>query len=161
MKAIEVFTQNNGDITKAYYAELEALGPLGHIAVCLFRAQKRSSRAKDYSRGKYRRAAYDVKAWSMGELCAALSKPGSPITSWGWKQDTAVVFGQEPSWVLYVDLPNGIGQCSFHSPTRMAGPDYPGEWDGAHRSAERIIAFCDQVQSTATPLTPAESSATL
>ena len=159
MKAIEVFNQHNGDVTKAYYTELEALGPVGHIAVCLFRAQKRSSRAKDYTRGKYRRAAYDVKAWSMSELCAALSNPGLPITSWGWKQDATVVFGEEPSWVLYVDLPTG--QCSFHSPTRMADPDYPGEWDGTGKSAERIIAFCDQVQSAATPLTPAKVGATL
>ena len=73
MTAREVFHQQNGDVTKAYYAELAALGPQGEIAVALFRAQKRSSRAKDYRRGRYRAAAYDVKSWSMRELCRLLA----------------------------------------------------------------------------------------
>lgn len=149
MKAIEVFVQQNGDVTKAYYSRLTALGPLGHIAVCLFRAQKRSSRAKDYRRGRYSSAAYDVKAWSMSELCKALEKHGRQYGfEWGWKQDSKTVFGDEPSWVLYIELP-GHGQVSFHSPDRCGcGPDYIGDWDGQHKSAERIIAFCDSVELT-------------
>lgn len=139
--ALEVFTQNNGDVTKTYYQELEKFGSLGHIACCLFRAQKRSSRAKDYHGGRYRRAAYDVKSWSMQELCKALAQQTS--IAWGWKPDPSVPFGNEPSHVLYVDLPTG--QVSFHSPERMVGPDYPGEWDGSGKSADRIIQFCDHV----------------
>lgn len=76
MTAFEVFHQQNGDVTKAYYAELSSCGPLGEIAVALFRAQKRSSRAKDYRRGRWRRAAYDVKEWSISEVCRLLAEHG-------------------------------------------------------------------------------------
>jgi hypothetical protein len=147
MKAVEVLAQNNGEVTKAYYAELQSKGIAGEIAVALFRAQKRSSRAKDYRRGKWRRAAYDVKNWSMGELCRLLAQHASAvgIASWGWKPDPDVPFGDEPSHVLYVDLPDNIGQISFHSPNRLSGPDYPHHWSGDHRSAERIVLFCDRV----------------
>jgi hypothetical protein len=150
--AVDVFHQQNGDVTRAYYQRLTDLGPLGHIAVCLFRAQKRSSRAKDYRRGCYRSSSYDVKAWSMKELCVALSKRSD--FTWGWKQDSAVKFDDSASWVLYVDLP-GFGQVSFHSPDRCGcGPDYPGEWDGQHLSKDRIIAFCDHVETAAAVISP-------
>jgi hypothetical protein len=50
----------------------------------------------------------------------------------------------EPSWVLYIDLPNG--QASFHSKDRFKGPDYLGQFDGAEGASEaRICAFCDSV----------------
>jgi hypothetical protein len=145
VKALEVLSQNDGYVTKAYYRDMEALGTLGHIAVCLFRAQKRSARAKDYRRGKYRRAAYDVKAWSMQELCKALTEHAEEFDiRWGWKEDSSVLFGEEPSHVLYVDLP-GIGQCSFHNPSRMEGPEYKGEWSGIKNSDEVIVRFCGSV----------------
>jgi len=145
MTAAQVFSQNDGQVTKAYYAELASRGTLGEIAVALFRCQKRSSRAKDYRRGKWRRAAYDVKQWSLGELCRLLSIHGESLGFvWGWKEDPAVVFGERASQVLYVDLP-GFGQCSFHSPDRGEGPRYGGDWDGQHASKERIAAFCDAV----------------
>lgn len=83
MTAAAVFHQQNGEVTKAFYQRLYAMGPLGRIAVALFRAQKRSSRAKDYRPGKYRRAAYDVKEWSMGELCRELAAYGQ--FRYGWK----------------------------------------------------------------------------
>jgi len=54
MTALEVFAQNNGEVTQAYYAKLAALGPGGEIAVALFRAQKRSVAAKKYRRSRYR-----------------------------------------------------------------------------------------------------------
>lgn len=147
MTALEVFSQNNGDVTKDYYARLNSIGPIGQIASCLFRAQKRSSRAKDYKRGKYRHAAYDVKSWSMSELCKVLEVHGSLLgIEFGWQQDHDTVFGQEPSWVLYVDLPQG--QVSFHSPERFSGPSYAGKWDGLKGySAARIIQFCDSVEA--------------
>jgi len=147
MRAHDVFHQNDGEVTKQYYADLCKLGPLGEIAVALFRAQKRSSRAKDYRRGRFRRAAYDVKSWSMQQLCGLLALHGGEFR-WGWKEDPDVLFGQDASFVLYVDLPQGFGQVSFHSPSRMDGPEYVGEWDG-HKgmSEERIIAFCDWVEN--------------
>lgn len=141
MTAMEIFTQNDGRVTMAYYEEMNAKGSLGKIAVALFRAQKRSVAAKRYKRGQFRRRAYDVKNWSMSELCRLLtSEPHKML--WGWKRDPDTP-GYE--WVLYVDLPTG--QVSFHSPQRIDGPDYPGDWDHAHASVERIIAFCDQVAS--------------
>lgn len=148
LDAKSVFYQNDGEVTKRYYAELGARGPMGEIAVALFRAQKRSSRAKDYKRGKFRRAAYDVKSWSMGELCRLLAKYGEALGfKWGWQADPNVVFGNTPSWVLYVDLP-GHEQVSFHSPDRMSGPDYLGKWDGVRGASEgRVIRFCSSVEA--------------
>lgn len=144
MKALEVFHQQNGDVTKAFYAELDSHGPLGRIATCLFRAQKRSSRAKEYRRGKFRSAAYDVKTWSMGELCKVLAEHGTKHgIKWGWQPDHETKFAMESSWVLYVDLPQG--QVSFHSPERLTGPDYAGKWDRTGSSAARIIQFADSV----------------
>lgn len=151
-KAHFVFHQQDGDVTKAYYESLAKRGPVGQIAVALFRAQKRSSRAKDYRRGKFRAAAYDVKSWSMSEVCRLLAAHGDSLGfTWGWQQDKNVVFDGGASWVLYVDIPI-IGQVSFHSPDRMAGPDYPGKWDGLRGFGEsRIIQFCDLVSSAGAP----------
>lgn len=143
-KAREVFTQKNGDVTKAYYEELASVGPIGRVAVALFRAQKRSTAAKKYRRGKWTRAAYDVKQWSMDQLCQELEKHGNELgIRYGWKRDSTVLFGDAFSWVLYVDL--WTGQVSFHSPARGQGPDYPGIWDGVGESEHRILRFCDSV----------------
>jgi hypothetical protein len=144
MNPREVMDQNDGETTKAFYALLSKHGPIGELAVAIFRSQKRSGRAKEYRRGKWRRAAYDVKAWSMSEIDRILSTRGAELgIAHGWKQDPATVFGEDASWVLYVSLPNG--QVSFHSPTRGPGPDYAGDWDGQHASRERVISFCEQV----------------
>jgi hypothetical protein len=145
--ALQVFTQQNGEVTSAYYAQLNSCGPAGQVAVALFRAQKRSSRAKDYRPGRYRRAAYDVKSWSIDEACRLLEAHGAELgLVWGWKEDPAVVFDGRTSWVLYVELPQG--QVSFHSPDRGKGPAYAGEWDGQHASEGRIIAFCDSIEAS-------------
>lgn len=141
MTAIEVFKQRNGDVTRAYYAELNKLGPLGELAVALFRAQKRSTAAKSYRGGGYRHAAYDVKNWSLSEVCRILTQyPSALPFPWGWQQDPKTP-GFE--WVLYVELPTG--QCSFHSAERLGGPDFAGVWDGQKTSAENIIAFCESL----------------
>ena len=141
MRAEAIFLQNNGDVTKAFYAEMNGYGPAGQVAVALFRAQKRSRAAKRYRRGQFTRAAYDVKNWSLGEVCRILGVHGDKLgIAWGWQSDPKAK-GYEN--VLYVDLPTG--QCSFHSPERFAGPDYRGKWSGRHDSAEIILAFCDGV----------------
>lgn len=156
MTAAEVYEGSDGKVTTAYYSELVArCGVMGEIAVNLFRAQKCSYRAKLYRgrmRGKcsFKAMAYDRKQWSMNLLCCVLKEHGSAVgITWGWKKDSVVVFGDEPSYVLYVDLPEG--QCSFHSPMRGEGPDYPGEWDGLQASCARILAFCDRVYCTPDP----------
>lgn len=151
MTALEVFTQSDGEVTKAYYAELKAIGPAGEFAMNLFRAQKTSTRAKRYrgrpGRGEptYRSMAYDVKAFSLKQLCLILSDHAASLgVTWGWGIDFAESFNRH---VLYIDLP-GYGQVSFHSPERYSGPEYPGAWDGAHKSAERILAFCNEVHAS-------------
>lgn len=154
MKAIEVFAQQDGSVTKAYYAELDRRGPAGQLATALFRAQKRSTAAKKYRGRRFTSAAYDVKNWSLSEICRILTTYGEQLKlRWGWKDDFKTAgFTQ----VLYVDLPQG--QCSFHSASRLQGPDYPGDWTGRHESEQNILAFCDGVMlgepSTAVPDPP-------
>ena len=141
MHAAEVFNQQNGEVTKAYYAEMNTKGYLGMLAVALFRAQKRSTAAKRYRGRKFTSAAYDVKNWSLGEVCRILkSWPSAPV--WGWKRDPKTP-GYE--WVLYVELPTG--QCSFHSPERLDGPDFNGEWRAGKGSEATILEFCDSIES--------------
>jgi hypothetical protein len=140
-RAIDVFLQNDGEVTKAYYAELNALGPAGQIAVALFRCQKRSTAAKRYRGGRFRRAAYDVKNWSLGELCRLLIAHAAALgITFGWKKDPDQPFYP---WVLYIELPQG--QVSFHSPDRGAGPEFRCVWDGLKASQDRILEFCDAV----------------
>ena|SRR5581483_7482755 len=149
MRAAHIYVGSDGDLTKAYYAELEKRGPIGTVAVNLFRAQKCSARAKVYrggvrGRGSYKSMAYDRKAWAMQNLCTCLLQHSREVgISYGWKQDPHTLFGMEPSWVLYIDLPQG--QVSFHSPVRYGGPDYPGDWDQMKASVDRILEFCDSV----------------
>jgi hypothetical protein len=137
----QIFEGSNGKATKALYQQLDQFGPIGRVAVNLFRAQKCSSRAKVYRGGRHRSDAYDRKNWSLANLCAVLVEHGEGLNiRWGWKEDPAQEFH---NWVLYVELPTG--QVSFHAATRGKGPDYPGEWDQSHASAQRIIAFVASV----------------
>lgn len=142
MSAADIFKQNDGEVTKAYYAELNSASLLGQLAVALFRAQKRSTAAKKYRGGKFRHAAYSVKNWSLSEICRIMSlvtHVGYDF-KWGWKRDPNTP-GFE--WVLYVDLP--VGQCSFHTADRLNGPDYQGEWNPILTSEQSILAFCDSI----------------
>ncbi|MFB3828940.1 MAG: hypothetical protein ACE15B_19395 [Bryobacteraceae bacterium] len=78
--------------------------------------------------------------------CRVLAEHGAALgITYGWKEDPAQPFH---SWVLYVDLPPG--QVSFHTAQRLTGPDYAGDWDGQHFSANRIIAFCNEILSRPT-----------
>jgi hypothetical protein len=151
--ALEVYkgTKSAGALlTKRYYALLAQLGPVGDVAMNIFRAQKASARAKVYRGGvrgvgSFRAMAYDKKDWSIDQLCKALlAHPETGIT-FGWKLDPKMVALHEAAkWVLYVDLPEG--QVSFHNVKRHAGPDYPGDWDGKlNVSGQRIIDFCNRI----------------
>jgi hypothetical protein len=147
--ARDIFRNNDGAVTKRYYAELSALGPIGLCAINLFRAQKCSARAKKYrggnDRGSYSSQAYERKNWSLGQLVQILGKHGDYLgIKFGWGRDEKQTYNP---WVVYIDLPNG--QVSFHSQKRFGGPDYPGEWDQQHASEDRIMAFCDVVMSQA------------
>ena len=104
----------------------------------MFRAQKRSTAAKRYKGKKFTRAAYDVKNWSLSEICRICQLADQFV--WGWKYDAKAI---NYEWVLYVDTP--FGQVSFHSAERLAGPNYPGDWDGARLGRERVLQYCDHV----------------
>ncbi len=148
MNAKEVYDGSDGALTTRYYAALQERGPVGVIAMNLFRASKCSARAKVYrggikGKGRYKDMAYDRKDWSIKNLCCALAEHGEGLgIVWGWKQDPAQAYH---NWVLYVEIESG--QVSFHTSARGTGPDYAGEWDKQPLSAERIIAFCDSVFS--------------
>lgn len=178
---LEVYEGSDGQVTQGLYAKLEDLGPVGVVAMNLFRAQKCSDRAKEYRRRAHKSEAYDRKNWSMGNLCMELRRHAVGLNiRWGWKEDPKQEFHK---WVLYVELPQFsnpqavwggqslkigtaeyLGEClkageaicnfdleihvysgfqvSFHAAVRMEGPDYPGDWDGSHQSAERILWWC-------------------
>jgi|SRR5579871_1963971 len=146
MTPLEIYRGSDGEATKRLYAQLEAIGPMGQVALNLFRAAKCSERAKVYrggirGQGSYKGMAYDRKAWSMQCLCDILTQHAAELhLVWGWKEDPATVFGDQASHVLYVDTPHG--QCSFHSPTRGKGPEYLGDWDGQRgMTTQRVIDF--------------------
>jgi hypothetical protein len=148
-----VYSGSNGDATKALYEKLKAVGPLGVIAMNLFRVCKTSGRAKDY-RGRqrggqsYRAMAYEKKNWSMDQLATALQQHGTRMgLSWGWGLDEPLRRRGDPHHhILYVDLP--AGQVSFHTGTRGAGADYVGVWDRVRDAAgDRICRFCEVVLS--------------
>ncbi|EQB31971.1 hypothetical protein [Sphingobium ummariense] len=134
---------SDGKRTLALFEELQARGPIGIVALNLFRACKNSERAKTYrggirGRGSYRSMAYDRKGWAIDNLCSVLAEHAEALEiAWGWGVDCDTTgFNQ----VLYVEI--ATGQVSFHSPRRGAGPDYAGEWDGVRGQAStRICCF--------------------
>lgn len=141
MNAAHIFSKNDGDKTKDLYARLQTLGPAGVVALNLFRACKRSGRAKEYRSGKWRSRAYDVKEWSLSNLCRELETHAQSLgIEWGWKIDPAQPVHK---WVLYVEIPTG--QVSFHNEKRLHPRDYAGEWDGKPLSAERIVRWTQAV----------------
>lgn len=135
---LAVYNGSDGDATKALYERLSQFGPVGNIAVNLFRAQKNSARAKLYRGGGYRGRAYGRKEWAIDNLATALTEHADECSMrWGWGTDPEQPFHNV---VLYVDLPTG--QASFHTDHRGEGPDYPGAWDGKPGwSPDRIIRF--------------------
>lgn len=149
MTASDVFRTSDGALTRTFYAALSRRGPLGRIAVNLFRAQKCSARAKKYGPiaghhlVTFRWMSYARKAASLKELTEILEAFGERFgLSFGWGRDE---YQDSNKWVLYVDLPNG--QVSFHCSERYNGPDYPGNWDGLKLSESRIIDFAQHVLS--------------
>lgn len=143
---LRIYNGSDGNATKALYDRLETYGPVGQVAMNLFRAQKCSARAKVYrggnGHGSYRSQAYSRKQYSMQNLAKILGEHAKALgISWGWGRDDRQ---EKHDTVLYVDLPTG--QVSFHTEGRGEGPDYPGKWDGVRNaSTGRIIGFCVQV----------------
>ena len=149
-----VYMGSDGEATKALYADLERLGPIGVVATNLFRAQKNSARAKVYrgglrGQGSFKDMAYGRKQWALDNLAQTLTQHAEVCgIQWGWGVDAKQDYHRH---VLYVDLPTG--QVSFHTDRRGAGPDYPREWDGVRdASPTRVCNFVARVlNGAATP----------
>lgn len=140
MTVMEVYEGSSGQATLDLYAKLEKLGPVGVVALNLFRAQKASARAKVYRR-KFKGVAYEKKNWSLKLLCDALTghAPNFGLT-FGWREDPNQEYH---NWVLYVDLPTG--QVSFHSANALSAQRYDRPWDSSGDSASRIVQFVQRV----------------
>lgn len=96
-------------------------------------------RRSDGSRTSFTELAYEKKDECIELLCPLLECDDGGM-KWGWGRDDNQPFAK---YVIYIELP--CGQVSFHCLSRYEGPDFLGEWDGSHRSEERIIEFCDRV----------------
>jgi hypothetical protein len=144
---LDVFNGSDGDRTKALYAQLDAMGPVGVVAVNLFRAQKSTSRGKAYrggptERGSYASMAGFRKQWALDNLSRVISEHQEALgLTWGWKLDPS---HEGHRWVLYVNLPTG--QVSFHTDHRGDGPDYLADWDGQpNTSTTRILGWIEDL----------------
>ena len=91
----------------------------------------------------YRSLAYERKGQCLSVLCDLLQANACGLPGLGIRRQKQF----SAKCVLYLDLP--IGQVSFHSTERFAGPNYPGEWDGENKSEQRILSFCDQLMRSA------------
>ncbi len=143
----KIYDGSNGDWTKELYRLLEAKGPMGVIALNVFRACKTSERAKVYrgrnQNGRFRDQSYDRKQFSLYNLCEMLNRlhPQAMDFRWGWAKDQSEPYAP---WIIYVELPTG--QVSFHSPARGMGPLFTGKWDEAKGTApDRICRWCAMV----------------
>ena len=143
---LRIYQGSNGEATKMLYRDLEAFGPMGTIALNLFRASKCSERAKMYRvGGGFKTAAYDRKDWSIRNLAHELWRPFDHDLTWGWAVDEALRDRGDPHHhILYIELPTG--QVSFHVGQRYDGPDFDGKWDGVRDvQAERVCRFVAEV----------------
>lgn len=142
----KVYEGSDGGATKALYADLEAKGPAGIVAVNLFRACKCSERAKVYRGRNYRDSAYGRKQWSIENLCAILEHEAPALgIIWGWGVDAVMLKSGDPHYhVLYVDIPPG--QVSFHTDVRAVGPAYTKGWEGVRNAGPgRVVRWAHQV----------------
>ncbi len=144
----DIYYGSDGVATRSLLTKLSKVVPYGRIAAELFRAQKASSRAKQYRGGirrsdgkftSYRELSDGSKERALNSLCFELNKDSYGLV-WGWRIDSPK---KRNPHVLYIDLPNG--QVNFRSPRRLDGSDYTAAWDRQGNSEARIIAFCQTV----------------
>lgn len=145
MKAAHVLAGADDNLTLAYYLLLQKRGPLGMIALNLFRAQKNaSSLCRPAGYGPAAAAAASAGVWSLELLVHVLARHGAHFgISYGWKPIMEPRKDRAP-FVLFVDLPD-FGQVSFDAFERGCGPEYSNECDGVRKNEERIFGFCDFV----------------
>lgn len=145
MRAVDAFKTKNAAETVEFQNKLIVRGEIGQVAFGLFRAQKRSTKAKEF-RGSMRRAAYDGKGEALKYLDSALALWADMLgISWGWRRDPVQAYHDQ---VLYVDLPNGR-QCSFHSDRALSDKQFEGEWIKGKPVFESVLEFADHVMETA------------
>jgi hypothetical protein len=151
-----IYEGSDGAATKALYTELAGYGPIGIVAINLFRAQKCAARAtfisdwiatlpraeQEHQNAHYAVLVFSRRHYALVQLAAVLGECAADLgIGYGWGCDLTA---PRYPWVLYVDLPTG--QVSFHALTKGDGPAYPGVWDGVvDASAERIIAFVNLI----------------
>lgn len=149
LSAWHAFFQSNASRTRKFLGHLSRCGDAGKLAAALFRAQKASTRAKAY-RSKHKSFAYDRKGELLEDICNLLSKETNSIP-WGWGIDEGGYYHD----VLYVDLP--VGQASFHSTKRFAGPNYQSGWDQTQSTEDNVLAYCELVIESVPPEAKAKS----
>ena len=148
IRALEAFNTSDMETTTQYQNDLYCRGYEGQLAFGLFRAQKRSAKAKDYRKGRHRRNSYDAKNDALKYVDAVLTRWGDSLgVAWGWKLDP-----RQPkhNQVLYVDFGCGY-QCSFHSEKRYSNQEFEASWDSAASSINTVISYCDQVMAQNKP----------
>ncbi|MEO8270377.1 MAG: hypothetical protein ABI557_11705 [Aureliella sp.] len=141
MDAKKAFASKDAKQTILFQDRLISRGHAGQVAFGLFRASKRSQRAKSYRRGM-RASAYDAKSNALQHLDSALSRWGQELgIEWGWNIDPSQPVHR---FVLYVDLPKH-GQASFHAGKAESETVYRKDWSGKRDSAEVVLAYCQEV----------------
>lgn len=142
LRAIDAFNTMDMETTTQYQNDLFCRGVEGQLAFGLFRAQKRSTKAKGYRRGQHRHNSYAAKNEALQYVDAVLSRWGHDLElEWGWQTDPQQSMHRE---VLYVDFRGGY-QCSFHSEVRHSSKQFPFQWDNMASSLNTVIEFCDQI----------------
>jgi len=129
-RAEMIFAGSDGDATRALYNELAGCGPLGFVAIQLFRAQKCSARAKVYHRGHYSTLAYGRKNWSLEQLTTLLMTTNAQGDVWGCGHPDPTA--RDP-WVLRIVLPLPQGPVTV---TTTHALPYPWGW-GVDAANER------------------------
>ena len=148
LRAIDAFNTSDMEKTTQYQNDLFCRGQEGQLAFGLFRAQKRSAKAKDYRRGHHRQNSYAAKNDALKYVDAVLSRWASDLdVEWGWQVDPQQA---KHNQVLYVDFGGGY-QCSFHSEVRHSSREFPGRWDTASSSVKTVLEYCDQVMQQNQP----------
>lgn len=139
LQAINPFQTTDGDEVIDYCTALCERGLIGGLAVCLFRTQNNSSRAKRNHRSRSSR--YENKNGQILTLCRFLERFAEGLAvDWGWREDDQQAYHRQ---VLYVDTPEG--QVSFHTADRLQGPDYEKPWCQKRPSEDRLLGLFAEI----------------
>lgn len=147
--AQEIFRQNDSEVTKGWYDEMNKRGVEGQLAVALFRAQKSWDNVEKWPVSRFSEQKNNHRRWSLSEVCRILSEHPD-LCPWGWGKEDHLA---TPAWphVLHLELPR-CGSLTFFCEVRLQGPDhqrfYPYTTAELERSftRDRILDYCDRIQ---------------